>query len=47
MLLWGVKLGAEKPPDETQRLWVDESAETLPSSLTPPWVTRGDSSAEI
>lgn len=47
MLLWGVKLGAERPPDEMQRLWVDESAETLPSSLTPPWVTGGDSSAEI
>lgn len=46
-LLWEVKLGAEKPPDETQRLWVDESTETLPSYLMPPWVTRGDSSAKI
>lgn len=47
MLLWGVELGAERPPDEMQCLWVDESAETLPSSLTPLWVTGGDSSAEI
>lgn len=43
----GVEVGAERPPDEMPCLWVDESAETLPSSLMPPRVTRGDSSVGI
>ena len=43
----GVEVGAERPREETPRFWVNESAETLPSSLTPPRVTRGDSSAGI